>query len=683
MRKRILKIGAMLVIGMFVALMLTTTVVGPHPVDWIVGGNPFGGGTSQNLGHVNNDDLVIITGNTQRIFVDGQTGSGHVGIGNPQPVPLPPGISFPAARLHVDDNPNIAVNTYTEVGRIGVIYNGAGGVNDRAVSIGVYDDPSTAVADPAIQGIVQSVPPGDSGAPLYINPDGGDVYLNYEGGKVGIGTNDLDAALDIKSYSTHLRLTVQEDTGTNTHIYTDFHDWQGDLMINPVNKVNGVVDWGNVGILDAYPARKLTVREIDTNYDSVTPTLRLIHTLKEGTSNANVNFGTGIEFELQSYFGSSVTGIAAAIDTIWTKPYMSDMESKLRFKTLDGNDDGLSIRLVIDKDGLVGIGVVDPTAALDVQTDITASSGSAKGVNFEQTLTAGADNDKLNALYIKPTFTDGGYSGVEHNGIIVESGNVGIGVTSPKQKLNVDGKVGIGYNDASQTAQLHVDTSTKYAGYFTSNKQSSDTHVIHAEYTYTGPGGYGAKAVYGKSAPENSVGYGGYFEGGFMGAYGECAATNLGVHYGLKGKVTGSLGTTNIGVQGEVTQGAVYCAGIRGESSSSTSQFNYGVHGIGSGTSSVANYGVYGSASGSSGIDWAGYFGSGNVYVTNNLGIGTGTTTITGKLDINGNDIRIRISQTPATSTSSGNAGEIAWDSDFIYVCTATDYWERVAISHW
>jgi len=37
----------------------------------------------------------------------------------------------------------------------------------------------------------------------------------------------------------------------------------------------------------------------------------------------------------------------------------------------------------------------------------------------------------------------------------------------------------------------------------------------------------------------------------------------------------------------------------------------------------------------------------------------------------------------PSTTNSTGTAGEIRYDSGFIYVCTATDTWKRVAIATW
>lgn len=38
---------------------------------------------------------------------------------------------------------------------------------------------------------------------------------------------------------------------------------------------------------------------------------------------------------------------------------------------------------------------------------------------------------------------------------------------------------------------------------------------------------------------------------------------------------------------------------------------------------------------------------------------------------------------TPASATATGVAGQIVWDANFIYVCTATNTWKRVAIATW
>lgn len=38
---------------------------------------------------------------------------------------------------------------------------------------------------------------------------------------------------------------------------------------------------------------------------------------------------------------------------------------------------------------------------------------------------------------------------------------------------------------------------------------------------------------------------------------------------------------------------------------------------------------------------------------------------------------------TPASASATGNAGWVAWDDSYIYVCTAANTWKRVAIATW
>ena len=40
-------------------------------------------------------------------------------------------------------------------------------------------------------------------------------------------------------------------------------------------------------------------------------------------------------------------------------------------------------------------------------------------------------------------------------------------------------------------------------------------------------------------------------------------------------------------------------------------------------------------------------------------------------------------SDVPSSASDTGIAGEIAYDSDYIYVCVATDTWKRVGIATW
>ena len=66
------------------------------------------------------------------------------------------------------------------------------------------------------------------------------------------------------------------------------------------------------------------------------------------------------------------------------------------------------------------------------------------------------------------------------------------------------------------------------------------------------------------------------------------------------------------------------------------------------------------------------------------LSLSTGSIpTPTAQLDISNNTIRLRNSRTPASATASGNRGDICWDTNYIYVCVATNTWKRTAISGW
>ena len=41
------------------------------------------------------------------------------------------------------------------------------------------------------------------------------------------------------------------------------------------------------------------------------------------------------------------------------------------------------------------------------------------------------------------------------------------------------------------------------------------------------------------------------------------------------------------------------------------------------------------------------------------------------------------IEHTPSSASDTGTQGQIAWDANYLYVCTATDTWKRVALSTW
>jgi len=61
------------------------------------------------------------------------------------------------------------------------------------------------------------------------------------------------------------------------------------------------------------------------------------------------------------------------------------------------------------------------------------------------------------------------------------------------------------------------------------------------------------------------------------------------------------------------------------------------------------------------------------------VGLGSATTP-TAALDVSGDSVRIRTSQSPASS-STGVQGEWAWDASYFYICTSTNVWKRVTLT--
>lgn len=61
----------------------------------------------------------------------------------------------------------------------------------------------------------------------------------------------------------------------------------------------------------------------------------------------------------------------------------------------------------------------------------------------------------------------------------------------------------------------------------------------------------------------------------------------------------------------------------------------------------------------------------------------SGVIALEGVPDISANHIRIRTPKTPSSASDAGNPGDICWDSNYMYVCVATNTWKRSAISSW
>jgi hypothetical protein len=63
--------------------------------------------------------------------------------------------------------------------------------------------------------------------------------------------------------------------------------------------------------------------------------------------------------------------------------------------------------------------------------------------------------------------------------------------------------------------------------------------------------------------------------------------------------------------------------------------------------------------------------------------VGVGTSGHTAMLDVDSDVLRLRDAKTPASASATGNTGDICWDSSYLYICTGTNTWRRIAHSTW
>lgn len=52
-------------------------------------------------------------------------------------------------------------------------------------------------------------------------------------------------------------------------------------------------------------------------------------------------------------------------------------------------------------------------------------------------------------------------------------------------------------------------------------------------------------------------------------------------------------------------------------------------------------------------------------------------------VQIVGTTLNITNTRTPSSSSDTGIQGEICWDSNYVYVCVATNTWKRLSLSTW
>jgi hypothetical protein len=309
--------------------------------------------------------------------------------------------------------------------------------------------------------------------------------------------------------------------------------------------------------------------------------------------------------------------------------------------------------MTIDSSGRVGIGTSAPGYALDVAaSDTTASTGYAVRIRANATAGAGAlqfTDSGATAQYGLLVFGANGVGTLQADGAssrlvfgtnsterlrIDSSGNVGIGTSSPDSTLQViAGAVAgfrVGYNNTSV------------------NYYDADTQIFRAI--------DGSERI--RIDSSGRVGIGTSSPGSKLEIRNDVAATT-------------SLDTTAIKLYNNLDGGSgiEFANAVAGKS-----KISFGVEGVGAGTNET--YLGFSTCLEASAL-------AEGMRLTSAGRVGIGTTSPTTLLDVNADTVRVRTARTPASATATGATGEICWDANYIYVCTATNTWKRSAISTW
>lgn len=219
--------------------------------------------------------------------------------------------------------------------------------------------------------------------------------------------------------------------------------------------------------------------------------------------------------------------------------------------------------------GYVGIGTAAPAGYLGIENPNTDYSMYVHKTNVVENAMFIKDAPSSSTANIYATYngnwytiesyntgaSGAGYFGATGSGDgLAASANTGRGgyFTSTSGAALVTGTGNVGINNISPTHQLDV----------ASNTTASGTGIIYSNCTNAAASYSDVIAVQGKSRADDWYGYGGFFEGGYVGAQGIVNPTGGSGYIGVDGYVSGGTGT------------------------------NYGVYGYGGG--GAHDYGVYG-----------------------------------------------------------------------------------------
>jgi hypothetical protein len=277
------------------------------------------------------------------------------------------------------------------------------------------------------------------------SPDGFETFSSAVGNgnttyyTISSNTTEFEVGIGTVGAGTLSRDTVI--SSSNSDALVNFSAGTKNVFVTlPASKTILLNDSGNVGIGTSIPDAKLEVQTSEAKAGSSYSTAIRI------TNSLNYGYGVGIDFAQPPTSGASVA-VTGAI----TNDYDSDNNYSTRFYTF--NSGSLSEKMRIDSSGKVGIGTSSPSNLYSGANNLVVGGGSGDTGMSIYSGTTGVGR----IYFADGTSGSSRYSGfLEYNhsnndfqiGVndstklkITSAGNVGIGTSSPSEKLEVVGTI--------------------------------------------------------------------------------------------------------------------------------------------------------------------------------------------------------------------------------------------------
>ena len=337
------------------------------------------------------------------------------------------GTTSPVAKLHIMPSTTIG---WSSLGAAGILI----GTNTGA-GIGIDQNEIASKGDHLYLGTI------DANKDLILRTGGATNRLVVKGdtGNVGIGTSSPGELLEIYKDGGDVALKIHEDAGTHEaklHLRRVGSDWElinnNDLAIESEGtELFRIKTSGNVGIGTTSPGEKL---EVDGNV-KLSGNLNVGGYIHPNDENGNL-----------SIYGGNNTTNDAHILLHGDSNYWGSLELNYGYDATNSFlkiSQGSNEHLRITNGGKVGIGTSSPSRSLHIK-----KSGDNEVARFESDQTSSyielEDANTTGQILIG---TQGDNFKIHTAGTermrIDSSGNVGIGTTSPSEKLEVDGNVTI------------------------------------------------------------------------------------------------------------------------------------------------------------------------------------------------------------------------------------------------